>query len=218
MPDEEPTPRFAGFDAWCENRLVASGPPIMPCHVCIPLSPTVAVREEVRVEARRRLAIIAAALERHRLRFGTYPDNLSALIPQFLDQVWASPENAKQPRYRLTSPRRYALTYQAPSCNNLEDWPSPDSACFLGWSHDNPIIPVIEINESSAGEAIEQLAALVTIDVAIEPVLRSELNVPLELRIEGVTARAVLGAVLNNHALSSHYDAANDRYLIRRRP
>jgi hypothetical protein len=57
----------------------------------------------VRNETRRRLTVTAIALERYKLRHGTPPSELAALVPQFLSAVPLDPMSGKPLRYRLNT-------------------------------------------------------------------------------------------------------------------
>ncbi len=50
-------------------------------------------------EANRRLALVALALERHRLAVGAYPASLDALVPRFLESVPSDPMNGAALKY-----------------------------------------------------------------------------------------------------------------------
>jgi hypothetical protein len=63
-----------------------------------------AVGRSFRAEALRELAITAVALERHRLRQGTYPGTLEALVPAFLARVPVDPMNGQPLHYKLLPP------------------------------------------------------------------------------------------------------------------
>lgn len=52
------------------------------------------------METVRRLVITALALERHRLRHGSYPETLAALVPSFLREVPVDFQDAQPLRYR----------------------------------------------------------------------------------------------------------------------
>jgi hypothetical protein len=47
------------------------------------------------------MAITASALERHRLRQGSYPPTLETLVPDFLARVPVDPINGQPLRYQL---------------------------------------------------------------------------------------------------------------------
>ncbi|MBL9137582.1 MAG: hypothetical protein JNK85_17055 [Verrucomicrobiales bacterium] len=60
-------------------------------------------------EARRRLAVVGLALERHRLADGQYPTSLDALAPRFLGEVPSDPMDGKPLRYSSTPDGQYRL-------------------------------------------------------------------------------------------------------------
>jgi hypothetical protein len=55
------------------------------------------------------LAVVACALERHRLAEGAYPEKLEALAPRFLPAVPLDTVTGKLPAYRRTAPDRFTL-------------------------------------------------------------------------------------------------------------
>jgi hypothetical protein len=56
----------------------------------------------IRTETRRRLAVVAVALERFRYLHGRYPDELHELAPAFLAEVPSDPYTAQPLRYQGT--------------------------------------------------------------------------------------------------------------------
>ncbi|HEY1172337.1 MAG TPA: hypothetical protein VGH19_13300 [Verrucomicrobiae bacterium] len=60
-------------------------------------------------ETRRQQAIVATALERHRLKHGHYPDTLAKLIPDFLAQIPHDPMDGRPLRYRLNPDGTFTL-------------------------------------------------------------------------------------------------------------
>ncbi len=78
------------------------------------LAPNLTRADEVvlRNETGRRLAIVAIALERYRLRHGQYPETLDALTPEFLGELPPDPADGQPLRYRVradASPLLYGL-------------------------------------------------------------------------------------------------------------
>lgn len=61
------------------------------------------------VQARINQARIACALERHFIKHQAYPDQLSALVPQYLPAVPLDPMDARPMRYQKTTAGRYKL-------------------------------------------------------------------------------------------------------------
>lgn len=55
------------------------------------------------------LAVVACALERHQLRTGQYPQDLAALVPQFLNQLPHDVVNGQPLHYQRTSDGRFLL-------------------------------------------------------------------------------------------------------------
>lgn len=75
------------------------------------LSPNLntAITALITTENSRQQTITAIALERHRLKFGSYPDTLEKLIPDFLDKIPQDPMDGRPMRYRLTNDGTFTL-------------------------------------------------------------------------------------------------------------
>jgi hypothetical protein len=67
-------------------------------------------------EARRRLLIVAIALERYRGKHGNYPAMLTSLVPEFLKTVPADFMDGKPLRYHLTDDGHFVLYSVGPDC------------------------------------------------------------------------------------------------------
>lgn len=87
---------------------------------------TRAAQKCVRNETQRRLTITAIALERHRLRNGKLPEELDALMPQFLSTVPIDPMSGQPLRYRLNADGGFTL-YSAGE-DGRDDGGDPNSA------------------------------------------------------------------------------------------
>jgi hypothetical protein len=61
------------------------------------------------MESGRQMAVTAVALKRYQLRFGTYPADVSDLIPDFLPAVTRDPMDGKPLRYRLNPDGTFLL-------------------------------------------------------------------------------------------------------------
>jgi len=75
------------------------------------------------------MALVACALERHRLARGHYPDTLDALAPEFLEKLPRDIINGEPLKYRLTSAGRFIL--YSVGWNEKDDagtYPSPEAA------------------------------------------------------------------------------------------
>jgi hypothetical protein len=55
------------------------------------------------------LALVACALERHRLATGNYPEKLAELTPRFIDRLPPDPVNGEPLKYRRDAPDRFIL-------------------------------------------------------------------------------------------------------------
>ena len=218
LPEEGPALEFSGADAWLQNWILSRAGLRVVSSACDPIFPTAALGQLVDTESHRRLAIIAVALERHRLRHGSYPSALSVLAPAFLARVTTSPSSGEPFLYRLTSFGQVELKSPPPALRDMADWPSPDAACFVGWSPTDNISSLIQMEETSVSEVIEKLAVLTRVDLEFSPGLREELSKPLSLRLEYVAARNLLHAVILNEGLCARYDKSIDGYIISRRP
>jgi hypothetical protein len=60
-------------------------------------------------ESRRRLVLVALALERYRLRHHRYPGDLAALVPEFLQEVPKDWMDGQPLRYRLQGTNAFQL-------------------------------------------------------------------------------------------------------------
>jgi len=67
------------------------------------------VKKGLRAETERSLVLSAIALTRHKLRHGTYPESLSALVPEFLPAVPADYLDGKPVKYHRNDDGSYAL-------------------------------------------------------------------------------------------------------------
>jgi len=68
-----------------------------------------AVQKTARVQSTVNLAMLACALERHRLSAGQYPDRLDTLTPRFFDHLPSDPVNGEPLQYRRTDDGRFLL-------------------------------------------------------------------------------------------------------------
>ena len=66
-------------------------------------------RRLANLETVRRLVVTALALERHRLRHGSYPEALAALVPSFLREVPMDFQDAQPLRYRREANGQFRL-------------------------------------------------------------------------------------------------------------
>ncbi|HEX5218204.1 MAG TPA: hypothetical protein VFZ59_01445 [Verrucomicrobiae bacterium] len=98
----------------------------------------------VRSETQRRMTITVIALERYKLRSGTYPPNLDALVPQSLSAAPIDLMSAKPLCYRLNSDGTFTL-YSAGG-NGLDDGGDATSGSatnkFDLWSGRDAVWPV----------------------------------------------------------------------------
>lgn len=67
------------------------------------------VQKVIHVEAQRRQAIVACALERYFIKQGRYPERLEELVPQFLASVPLDPVDQLPLRYRQADSARYRI-------------------------------------------------------------------------------------------------------------
>lgn len=68
-----------------------------------------ALRRTLTAQVTRNIVITAIALKRYQLKYGSYPDSLSKLIPQFLPAVLPDPIDGKPLRYRLNTDGTFLL-------------------------------------------------------------------------------------------------------------
>jgi hypothetical protein len=64
----------------------------------------------LRIEATRRVTIIAIALKRYRLRHGTWPANLDALSPDFLSKIPRDPSDGQALQYHPNPDGTFTLS------------------------------------------------------------------------------------------------------------
>jgi hypothetical protein len=67
------------------------------------------IKLTVEMEARRRMAITAIALERYRTRRGDYPDRLSGLVPELVVAIPVDPVDGMALRYARTADGGFRL-------------------------------------------------------------------------------------------------------------
>jgi len=122
------------------NRQKRSSPYTWMAAVAIP-NFAKALQTVARNQIRAGQAMIACALERHRLATGQYPNSIEQLVPQYVDRLPTDLFNGKPLRYRATPDSNYLL--YSVGWNELDDggvtggenregdwvW-SPDSATF----------------------------------------------------------------------------------------
>ncbi|HPY30305.1 MAG TPA: hypothetical protein PLT00_09860 [Verrucomicrobiota bacterium] len=68
-----------------------------------------AVRRSMRAETDRALCIAAIALQRHFIRHGNYPNQLEALVPEFLSSVPVDYMDGQPIKYRLNPDGSFTL-------------------------------------------------------------------------------------------------------------
>jgi hypothetical protein len=100
----------------------------------------------VRSETQRRMTVTAIALERYKLRSGTYPPNLEALIPGFLPAVPIDLMSAKPLCYRLNADGTFKLYSVGEDARDDGGDPTPSTATsrFALWSGRDAVWPVAD--------------------------------------------------------------------------
>lgn len=84
-------------------------------------------------EAQRRIVIAALALERYHARYGTYPQALSALAPDFLRKLPVDFMDGQPLRYRLTGDGHFILYSVGLGCtDNGARWPPRERTGLFG--------------------------------------------------------------------------------------
>ncbi len=109
----------------------------------------IASGEEVRLaafasaaETERRILITAIALERYRIKYGSYPNSLTQLSPEFLKAVPVDFMDGQPLRYRRTSDGHFILYSVGLDC--VDDGgkpPVPDAPRFGSFEHGKFIVP-----------------------------------------------------------------------------
>lgn len=77
-------------------------------------------------------AVVACALERHRLARGRYPETIEELVPAFLDRIPADTQRGRPLLYQFLSPERFIL--RGVGQNGTDDRPSSTSDDWL-WAY-----------------------------------------------------------------------------------
>jgi len=87
------------------------------------------------VEAARQLTVTAIALKRFQLRQGNYPQDLNALVPEFLSSVPRDPVDGQPLRYRVNPDGTFLLYSVGEDGQDNGGDPSPaaNSKSFVAW-------------------------------------------------------------------------------------
>ena len=104
------------------TTLPAFSPYTEVAYVVIP-NLTRCVEDTARSESEIRQAVIVCALERHRLRHGSYPRSVNDLQPEFLGQIPVDPIGGKTPQYRLTINGGFELSSASHGEKGPWKWP-----------------------------------------------------------------------------------------------
>ncbi|MCL4786032.1 MAG: hypothetical protein KJ070_04455 [Verrucomicrobia bacterium] len=127
-----------------------------------------AAKSSIRNETERRLTVTAIAIERHRLRHGRFPTDLTALTPELLSIVPLDPMCSQPLRYRLNADATFTLYSVGEDGRDDGGDPNPHSATnrLDSWSGRDAVWPVPEQRpapvspESAAIERLEPVRIL----------------------------------------------------------
>jgi len=117
-----------GFDnSIAEIQRIAGTPQRLKYWVTLIVMPNIAKASDtvVRTETERRMTLTSIALQRYRLRFGKFPENLETLVPRFLVSVPKDCMNGQSLSYHLKSDGNFTL-YSVGS-NGLDDGGDPSA-------------------------------------------------------------------------------------------
>lgn len=182
----------------------------------------------MRQETQRSLMIAVVALKRFQLRFGKFPPNLESLVPEFLATVPVDYMDGQPLRYRPGADGLFVL--YSVGLDGKDDGGDPQPAVAwkayttlwdgrdVVWPRLAPpetniatpaagVLPLVQFEAAPLVAVIKVLARQADFNVVFDPRVTATLPdgrplyPPVSLRLENVTARAVLEAVLNNNNL-----------------
>jgi hypothetical protein len=169
--------------------------------------------EAARREAQLRLARVALALERFRIANDKLPESLEELVPQTLEAVPVDPFDGRAMQYEPEPGASFALSFRTVNApmRALVDgallWPvSQPPWPFVESTNDrhhrtDEVLPLVQFDEAPLFDVIKTLAGQEGTSLIIDPQIKKHLYPPVSLRLENVTSRSVLDAVLRNNLL-----------------
>lgn len=177
-----------------------------------------------------RLAVVAIALERWRLKHGEIPWQLTALVPELLPTVPTDPYDGMPIRFERFSSGRFILYTVGPDGSDtlVEDrdpcWRMAEDvvpqAFAVGLAELLPeepeVLPLILMEDAPLVDVIETLARHAGLNLIVEPDLYEVPYPAVNLNLENVTSVAVLEAVLRNNALKLRVDPKRRICIITR--
>jgi hypothetical protein len=99
------------------------------------------VKREMNIEAARQLALTAIALKRFQLKHGSYPENLSALVPEYLSATPTDPVDGSPLRYRRNGDDSFLLySIGEDMSDDGGDPTSARSANTLSWQRGRDLV------------------------------------------------------------------------------
>jgi hypothetical protein len=196
-----------------------------------PLNDTRMAEVLMRNDTLRRLAIVAVAMERFRLRQGQYPRSLEALSDLCSSETMFDPINGRAFCYRLSPDASRPMVYSM-GFNGRDDggdgrqdlgqafwvrgftqrdivWPSADGSdpAFLtkveaAAAPAEPVLPLISFQQAPLREVIAALAHSAKLSLVFDPRILPESKRSVSLNFENVTARHALQAILVSQGLT----------------
>jgi len=180
-------------------------------------------------DTRRRLAIAAIALERHRLARGEVPEALETLVPEYLPSVPADPYDGRPIRFERFSSGQFIL--YAVGTDGVEEflgredpwWPAaesskPDAATTesLDPADQEEVLSLVYFQNAPLLDVIKTLARQASMNIVFEHGIPETAFPPVNIRFENVTAKAVLEALLKNYGLKLRLSPRSRISLITR--
>jgi len=205
----------AWFDNWAEP---GRGFPLLSMYYGA-FTSTRAIESVARNETARRLALVALALERFRLVTGNLPQTLEQLVPVYLEAVPVDLLQGHPIRYERQPHGRFSLFVQDAAGRPQKvlgeplAWPAAEPPLpFLNpppledEAQSDDLLPLVQFEKAPLVDAIKVLARQAEINCIFDPrVLESDWP-PVSLRLENVSARRTLEAVLLNNGLRLETD------------
>jgi hypothetical protein len=201
-------------------------------------SPNRAMEYLFRAETQRSLCLAALALRRYELRHGQPPPDLAALTPELLESVPLDHVDGQPVRYRLQADHSWRLysvgldgrddggeALPAKEWSRYQSiWDGRDAVWpWTGLEPAPPAIPpgealpLIQFDQVLLRDALRALAQNIGLNLVFDPAIETQLNRPLTLRLENVSAADALQALLDNDNLTAVRQRATGPLGITRR-
>jgi hypothetical protein len=165
-------------------------------------------------EAQRRLALVALALERFRLKSGSLPRTLEELLPEYLETVPVDPFDGRPMGYELQPQESFTLHFLGSDGQIRQrsderllwavaqpPWPLSEPIKVEPPSPSAEVLPVVAFYQAPLIDVIKLLARQAEINMIFDPQVTQQDHPPVSLRMENVTAFEVLQRVLHTYRL-----------------